>query len=102
MHPKFILISRPEEPLKGIFAYGLVANHRDLVEGYVKVHGGGWYEKDDDRKTMVLYGSSADYGEPVLSFLDRIPRNLEGYTFYWSPDWGKTRVEMDLSEVEWI
>ena len=62
MHPKFIIVSRPDEPLVGRFVYGKVDSHRHLVEGYVKVHGGGWYEKDDEKKTMLLYGSSGDYG----------------------------------------
>ena len=101
MHPKFILVSHPEKPLVGTLVYGRVGSHRDLVEGYVKVHGGGWYEKDDEKKTMLLYGSSGDYGEPRLAFLNRIPRELKGYTFLFSPDWGKTRAELDLSEVEW-
>lgn len=102
MHPKFILISRPESPLTGTLVYGRVAGHRDLVQGYVKVHGGGWYEKDDEKKTMLLYGSSGDYGAPRLAFLNRIPSELRGYTFFYSPDWGKTRAELDLSEVEWV
>ena len=44
-HPKFILVSDPKTPLIGTFVYGMVSQHRDLVEGYVKVHGGGWYRK---------------------------------------------------------
>ena len=47
MHPKFILVSSPEQPLVGTFVYGLVGQHKELVQGYVKVHGGGWYLKDD-------------------------------------------------------
>ena len=52
MYPKFILVSDPQKPLTGTFVYGLVWNHRDLVQGYVKVHGGGWFEKDDEKKTI--------------------------------------------------
>lgn len=40
MHPKFILFSRPEAPLTGTFIYGEVFQHKDLVPGYGKVHGG--------------------------------------------------------------
>lgn len=54
MHPKFIIVSRPEEPFVGTFVYCKVDSHRHLVEGYVKVHGGGWYDKDDTEKTMLL------------------------------------------------
>lgn len=69
---------------------------------YVKVHGGGWYLKDDARRTMTLYGSSGDYGDPRLSFLNRIPRELEGYTFIFSPGWNLPGNVLDLSGVEWF
>ena len=102
MHPKFILVSRPDKPLVGTFVFGLVHQHKDLVDGYVKVHGGGWYIKDDVKKTMTLYGSSGDYGAPKLSFLNRIPKELEGYTFLFSPGWNLPGHALDLTDVEWF
>ncbi|MBQ9411365.1 MAG: hypothetical protein IJU21_07140 [Bacteroidales bacterium] len=102
MHPKFILVSSPEEPLTGTFVYGMVFQHKDLVEGYGKVHGGGWYHKDDANKTMSLYGRSGDYGAPDFRFLDRIPSNLKGYRFTYSPDWSNNERELDLEGVQWI
>lgn len=102
MHPKFILVSYPDKPLIGTFVYGIVYQHKDLVDGYVKVHGGGWYIKDDVKKTMTLYGSSGDYGSPKLSFLNRIPKELEGYTFLFSPGWNLPGNVLDLSGVEWF
>ncbi len=102
MHPKFILVSEPERPLTGTFVYGMVFQHKDLVKGYVKVHGGGWYNKDDAAKTMTLYGSSGDYGSPRLSFLNRIPSELRGYKFFYTPIWGLPGNELDLTDVEWI
>ena len=102
MHPKFILVSEPQSPLTGTFVYGMVFQHKDLVKGYVKVHGGGWYNKDDAAKTMTLYGSSGDYGAPKLSFLNRIPSELRGYKFFYSPIWGLPGNELDLSNIEWI
>ena len=108
MYPKFILVSDPKKPLAGTFVYGLVVNHKDLVRayeqahGYVKVHGGGWYEKDDAKKTVILYGGSGDYGEPRLSFLNRIPRELEDYKFYYTPIHGLPGNELDLTDVEWF
>ena len=102
MHPKFILVSYPDRPLVGTFVYGLVYLHKDLVDGYVKVHGGGWYIKDDEKKTMTLYGSSGDYGEPKLAFLNRIPKELEDYTFLFSPGWNLPGIVLDLSDVEWF
>ena len=102
MHPKFILVSYPDRPLVGTFVYGLVSLHKDLVDGYVKVHGGGWYIKDDEKKTMTLYGSSGDYGEPKLAFLNRIPKELEDYTFLFSPGLNLPGIVLDLSDVEWF
>ena len=108
MYPKFILVSDPKKPLVGTFVYGLVVNHKDLVRayeqvhGYVKVHGGGWYEKDDARKTVTLYGGSGDYGAANLAFLNRIPRELEEYSFYYTPIHGLPGNKLDLTDVEWF
>lgn len=102
MHPKFILVSYPDQPLVGTFVYGLVGQHKELVQGYVKVHGGGWYLKDDAARTMTLYGSSGDYGEPKLAFLNRIPSELRGYKFFFSPGWNLPPNELDLTDIEYV
>lgn len=102
MNPKFLLLSDPKSPLIGTFTYGLVGQHKELIRGYQKVHGGGWYHKDDAQKTMSLYGSSGDYGEPDFRFLDRIPSELKGYTFTYSDGWGGPERELDISDVEWV
>ena len=102
MHPKVLLVSQPQTPLIGTFVYGMVGQHKELIEGYVKTHGGGWFHKDDRKKVMTLYGSSGDYGEPDFRFLDRIPSELKGYTFIYSPDWGDGERQLDVSEVEWF
>lgn len=102
MNPKFILVSDPGSPLVGTFVYGMVYQHKDLVRGYVKVHGGGWYHKDDRNKKMTLYGSSGDYGEPQFCFLDRIPSELKGYEFTYSRNLGDEERVLILDDVEWI
>ena len=104
MHPKFILVTKPEQPLKGLFVYGMVGQHKELVQplGYAKVHGGGWYIKDDDAKTMTLYGSSGDYGEPKLAFLNQIPAELKGYRFLFSPGWNLPPNELALTDIEYV
>ena len=102
VHPKFIIQCSPDKPLTGTFVFGLVCQHKDLVQGYGKVHGGGWYHKDDERKLMELYGRSGDYGAPDFRFLDRIPASLKGYTFTYSPDWGPDSRELLLEGVEWF
>ena len=102
MNSKFILVSDPKTPLVGTFVYGQVWLHKDLVKGYVKVYGGGWYVKDDQKRTMTLYGNSGDYGDPRLQFLNRIPRELEGYRFFFTPKPGLPGTELDLTDVEWF
>ena len=111
MYPKYILVSDPKKPLIGTFVYGRVWNHRDLVEayekvhGYVKNHGGGWYEKDDAKRTITLFGESYDYGAADLAFLNRIPRELEGYKFFYTsfqPSPNVPANELDLTDVEWF
>ena len=108
MNPKFILVSEPGNPLVGTFVYGMVDQHKDLlhsyeeVHGYVKIHGGGWYHKDDHTRTMCLYGSSGDYGEPQFCFLDRIPAELKGYDFTYSAVWGYEGKPLNVDDVEWI
>ena len=107
-HPKFILVSSPDTPRIGRFVYGMVGQHKELAElareymGYVRIHGGGWYDKDDESKTMTLYGSSGDYGEPRLAFLNQIPRELRDYKFIFSPGWNLPGNELDLRDAEWI
>lgn len=102
MHPKFILFASADKPLAGTFVYGMTFQHKDLVKGYGKVHGGGWYQKDDKHKTMTLYGSSGDYGEPDFKFLNRIPFELKGYRFIFTPVQGLPGNELPLDDVEWI
>ena len=102
MFPKFILVADPKKPLVGTFVYGMVGQHKDLVHGYVKVHGGGWYDKDDAKKTITLYGSSGDYGEPRLAFLNRIPSELRPYTFLYTPIQGLPANPLDLTDVDWF
>ena len=92
----------------GTFVYGLVGQHEELVRrfeqqfGYVRTRGGGWYEKDDEARTMVLYGCSCDFGEPRLAFLNRIPAELKGYKFYFRIGPGIPMNELDLQDVEWF
>lgn len=108
MHPKYLLICRADDPLKGYFVYGKVYNHADLAEdfekrcGYCRVHGGGWYWKDDEKKEIILYGCSGDYGQADFNFLNCIPAKLRGYTFIYTPILKLPGNPLDLSEVEWV
>jgi len=101
MYPKFIIVTLPKET-KGILRMGMVVNHKDLVIGYEKVHGGGWWEKDDRKKEIILYGSSGDYGAPNLKYLNRIPSEYRDYTFFFTTYRDIPGNPLDLSKIEWI
>lgn len=101
MYPKFIIVTQPGE-YEGTLRMGECINHRDLVIGYEKVHGGGWYLREDERKSITLYGSSGDFGSPRLKFLNRIERRFRDYIFWYTPFIGCPPNPIDTSEVEWI
>ena len=67
--------------LKDFFGYDAFKGDQEaiithLVEGknafVLMPTGGGWYFKDDEKKTMILYGGSGDFGRADLAFLNRI------------------------------
>lgn len=101
MYPKFIIVTQPGER-KGYLRLGWCVNHKDLVIGYEKVHGGGWYLRDDDKKTITLYGSSCDYGDPKLGMIDCIDREFRDYSFWFTPYIGCPPNPLDMSHVRWI
>jgi len=101
MYPKFIIVSQPKE-MKGYLRMGICINHKDLVIGYEKVHGGGWYMIDEEKKSVVLYGSSGDYGEPMFCFLDMIDRRFKDYSFWYASSMSATQNPIDTTGVEWI
>ena len=101
MHPKYIIAGDPKTG-KGFLRMGMVINHKDLVVGYEKVWGGGWWARDDDRKTITLYGSSCDFGSADFRHLRLIDRELKDYTFIFAPIINLPGNVLDLSDVEWI
>lgn len=101
MHPKYIIVTQPHET-RGLLRMGMVINHKDLVIGYEKVHGGGWWMRDDEKKEIVLYVASCDYGSADFRFLNMIPKEFEEYTFYYTPYPNIPPNKLDLSEVKWI
>ena len=105
MYPKYIIVTNPGE-YNGFLRMGYAWNHRDLIIGYEKVHGGGWYDRDDNARKIVLYGFSVDYGDPDFNFLDRIPKEFQDYKFYRCNDIyyqkGDYAEEIDLSNIEWV
>lgn len=97
--------------LKDFFGYDAFKGDQEaiithLVEGknafVLMPTGGGWYFKDDEKKTMILYGGSGDFGRADLAFLNRIPRELRDYAFIYQPSLGLPGNELDLTDVEWF
>lgn len=101
MNPKFIIAVRPGEN-RGSLRLGMVINHKDLVIGYEKVRGGGWWARDDEKKELILYGSSCDYGSPDFRFMNRMPREFVDYTVIYTPMINLPGNPLDTSEVEWF
>lgn len=101
MHPKFIIAEDPRTG-KGFLRMGMVINHKDLAVGYEKVWGGGWWARDDERKTVILYGCSRDFGSADFRHLELIDREMKDYTFIFTPMIDLPGNALDLSDVEWI
>lgn len=101
MHPKYIIAGNRITG-KGYLRMGMVINHKDLVTGFEKVWGGGWWARDDDKKIITLYGSSCDFGSADFRHLNRIDKELKDYTFIFTPIQGLPGNVLDLSAVEWV
>lgn len=101
MYPKFIIVTSPGET-EGFLRMGMAINHKDLIVEYEKVHGGGWWSKNDEKKEIILYGSSGDYGHPDFRFLNVIERKYIDYTFIYTPHISLPGNVLDLSSVRWI
>ena len=101
MHPKYIITGDPHTG-RGYIRMGMVINHKDLIVGYEKVWRGGWWARDDEKKTIILYGSSCDFGSADFRHLKLIDKELRDYTFIFTPIFNLPGNVLDLSDVEWI
>jgi len=73
---KFVITS------DGTFKYGDVRMHRDLLDAGDVCIGGGRYEFDYIMGSLLLSGSSYDYGAPQWRRIDtlKLPLPLQGLT----------------------
>lgn len=71
---KFIVTS------DGLFKFGNVSMHRDLLAPGEHCIGGGMYEFDYASARMLLYGKSYDFGRPKWADIDllELPPALSG------------------------
>ena len=101
MYPKFI-IAGDQKTGRGYLRMGMVINHKDLRIGYEKIWGGGWWARDDERKTVTLYGASGDFGHADFSHWKMADRTMMGYTFIYTPSPSLPGNVLDTSEIMWI
>jgi len=73
---KFIITS------DGVLKCGDVRMHRDLLASNETCIGGGRYEFDYVSSSLLLSGSSYDYGKPHWNLIDtlKVPMDLAGWT----------------------
>lgn len=101
MYPKFIIAGDPKDG-RGFLRMGMVINHKDLRIGYEKIWGGGWWSRNDEKKTITLYGSSCDFGSADFRHWKKADRELCDYTFIYTPIETLPGNVLDTSEIEWI
>lgn len=102
MNPKFIICCPPDDPECGTFVYGMVHQHKDLIQSRTYIRGGGWFQKNDFTKTMTLYGDSGDFGSPRFEYLRRVPAELKDYHFTYAEEWGDPEHDLSMKDIEWF
>ena len=85
MYQKFIIA--PDGELR----FGNVYMHRDLLNfGEDDAFGGGLWKCDEERRAILLYGRSFDFGTPQFNHLKRICWNGIGGSplpLLYAPNW---------------
>jgi hypothetical protein len=66
----------------GVFKYGNVRMHKDLLEAGDSCYGGGFYEFDYISNRLLLSGRSYDFGTPMWHHIDilKMPEAFRGLT----------------------
>lgn len=67
---------------EGVFKYGNVRLHKDLLECKEMCIGGGFYEFDYVSNGLLLTGKSYDFGRPKWHYIDtlKLPLVFQGLT----------------------
>lgn len=88
---KFIITS------DGLFKYGDVRLHKNLLEPDEHCIGGGFYEFDFVSSRLLLSGSSYDFGTPQWNRLDtlKVPAAFRGLTIEYEGDDLRTFLKME-------
>jgi len=64
LFPKYII--ETDDELGNCLILSKCSFHHELVTDKEKVHGGGWYKVDLEKKIFTFYGDSHDFGQASL------------------------------------
>lgn len=83
----------------GVFRYGNVRMHKDLLEPGDMCYGGGFYEFDYVSNRLLLSGRSYDFGKPKWNYLDvlKVPAVFRGMTILYEDE-----PVGDLVQIEYV
>lgn len=72
----------------GVFKFGNVRMHKDLLESYETCIGGGFYEFDFISNRLLLSGRSYDFGTPQWNRIEtlKVPASLRGLTILYEQE----------------
>ena len=73
---------------EGIFRFGNVRMHRDLLKNGDMCIGGGFYEFDFISNRLLLSGKSYDFGKPKWNYIDtlKVPEAFKGLKIFYEDE----------------
>ena len=95
--PKFIIT------MDGYLRFGMVCQHRELLQLGDQCLGGGYYQFDRVGNRLVLDRISYDFGHPRWHLLDRlrVPASFRGLRIVYVYDDGETICVSDELDIEY-
>lgn len=103
-YPKWIIVNRQ-------IRMGNVSYHRDLCakSEHEIVQGGGWFHINKDKKIILLYGTSEQFGSVsvqtillAVAFDEKFQRKFDGYELQHSPNSHLKSTEYNLKTIDTI
>lgn len=84
---------------------GHVEYHSQLLKDHSKTVGGGYWYVDEENKKVYLYSKSLEFKQARLADViqalrnGKFPKNLSGYSFYYSHEESLARVLRDSTKI---
>lgn len=96
-YPKFIITK------SGYFRLGMVHQHKDLLQPGDICYGGGFYEFDYISNSILLHGSSYDYGHPKWNDIPalHVPDTYKGLNIVYSYYDGEKFIVRDHLNIDY-